>query len=67
MTSVPAALTPSEAAAWLRSRGVDVTDQTVRRWAKSGRVRAIRLPYGRVRIPESELAALVEPTEVGAA
>ncbi|HEX5972553.1 MAG TPA: helix-turn-helix domain-containing protein [Gemmatimonadaceae bacterium] len=67
MTQLPTAYTPAEAAAWLRERGVDVNEQTVRRWAKGGHVRAMRLPYGRVRIPQSELEALVEPTTAGAA
>jgi len=34
---------------------------TIYRWIKSGRVRAVRLPNGRLRIAESELEKVISP------
>lgn len=42
----PAHLTISEAVARLRDKGVTVTNQTVRRWTKNGKVRAMRRRSG---------------------
>lgn len=39
-------LTVGEVIAYLAERGVSVSDETVRRWAKSGKVRAKRLRTG---------------------
>jgi excisionase family DNA binding protein len=66
VTTVPALLTTTEAAAYLTERGVRVSDETLRRWAKDEKVRHIRLPSGQVRFrPDDleELASPIEPTE----
>jgi len=62
MTPVTTYLTPAEAATWLCSAGVSVSEDTVRRWAKGGRLPAVRLPFGRMRIRQEDLEALIAPT-----
>lgn len=62
MTPVTTYLTPAEAATWLSSAGVSVSEDTVRRWAKSGRLPAVKLPFGRMRIRQDDLVTLIEPT-----
>ena len=37
-----------------------VSRHTVVKWIKEGRIRAIRLPSGRYRIPESEVKKILE-------
>lgn len=62
MTAVLPTLTPAEAAERLTAAGVPVSDDTLRRWAKSGRVPCIRLPFGRIRFRTEDIDALTEPT-----
>jgi excisionase family DNA binding protein len=62
MTSVPTFLSPGEAAELLTSKGVAASEATVRRWAKAGRIPAIRLPFGRLKIRVEDVEALLEPT-----
>ncbi len=47
-------MTPGEVAALFR-----VTTKTVGRWARSGRLRCIRTPHGRLRFVRSDMEALV--------
>ena len=49
---------PSEAAAMLSLRKL-----TIYRWIKAGKIKAVRLPDGRLRIAESELEKVVKPNE----
>lgn len=42
---------------------VDVS--TVLRWIRSGRLPAIRLPSGRIRIPAQEVERIRQPIKVG--
>ena len=51
---------PAEAAAI-----IGVSRDTVRRWAKAGRVRHVLLPSGRMRFYAEDIEALLEPVEVG--
>jgi len=36
---------------------------TIYRWVRAGRIKAVRLPDGRLRIAESELEKVVKPNE----
>ena len=49
---------PSEAAERLSLKKL-----TIYRWIKAGKIRAVRLPDGRLRIAESELEKVVKPNE----
>lgn len=49
---------PSEAAVILSLKKL-----TIYRWIKAGRIKAVRLPDGRLRIAESELEKTVRPNE----
>lgn len=53
MTQVRPNLTASEVAERL-----DVTPETVRAWAHSGRLRCIKLPSGRMRFPVEAIEAI---------
>lgn len=45
------------------ARILDVSPDTVRRWAKAGRVRHVLLPSGRMRFYRADVEALLEPVE----
>ena len=51
-------LKPSEAAKILSLKKL-----TIYRWIKAGKIEAVRLPDGRLRIAESELEKAVKPNE----
>jgi len=40
-----------------------VSDETVRRWAETGKLRHVRLPSGRLRFDPADIAAALVPTE----
>ncbi len=46
---------------------VGVSRDTIRRWAKAGRVRHVLLPSGRMRFYREDIEALLEPVEPVAA
>lgn len=50
----------------LREGGIDVSHDSVRRWVKSGRLKAIRLPSGRAKIRREDVEAILrgEPEAV---
>ena len=48
-------LTTSEVA-----KALNVTRHAVTKWIKEGKLKAIRLPGGRYRIPESEVKRIIE-------
>lgn len=54
-------MAPSEVAALF-----DVHPETVRRWARTGRLNGIRLPSGRTKYRRSEIDALLESESVRA-
>jgi len=56
-------LSPSEAAAYLAGKGLNLTDQTLYRWAKARRVRHIALPSGLVKFRPDDLDELLAPIE----
>lgn len=63
----PDYLTSGQVIERLAARGRRVTDQTVRRWAKSGKVPAVRLqPSGWFGFRPEDIDALIEPVEVTA-
>jgi excisionase family DNA binding protein len=53
MTQTDRKLTASEVA-----RRLDVTSETVRDWGRTGKLRAIRLPSGRMKFRESDVDAI---------
>lgn len=63
VAAMPELLTPQEAAERLR-----VTDKTIIRWCRTGRLRSVALPSGRFRIPADALDefTVAEPTEASA-
>ena len=42
---------------------LDVTEETVRRWAETGLLRHVRLPSGRFRFERSDIEAIRRPIE----
>ncbi len=42
---------------------LNVSDETLRRWTKEGRVRHVRMPSGRSRYHHSDVLALLSVTE----
>lgn len=46
------------------ARLLGVSSDTLRRWAKAGRVRHVLLPSGRMRFYAEDIEALLEPVEV---
>jgi excisionase family DNA binding protein len=46
---------------------LEVSDETVRRWADAGKIRHIRLPSGQVRFRRSDIDALLDPDKAPAA
>jgi excisionase family DNA binding protein len=42
------------------ARKLNVSRHTVLNWIKRGKIKAIRLPGGRYRIPESEVRKIIE-------
>jgi excisionase family DNA binding protein len=51
-------LSATEAAALLQ-----VSDETVRRWADAGKIRHVRLPSGQLRIYRQDVEAILTPVE----
>lgn len=66
MTQETLFLTPSQAAEYLTAAGLPITDDTVRRWAREGKVRVLKLPGGQYRIHRDDLDALLVTSEVAA-
>ena len=45
------------------AEALGVTDETVRQWAKSGKLRYVRLPSGQRRFQRSDVEAILVPVE----
>lgn len=58
-------LVPADAAEYLSERGLTITDETLRRWASTAKVRHVRLPSGQIRFRPDDLDALLIPVEPG--
>ena len=43
------------------AKALRVSKQTVRRWIKSGKIKVVRLPSGRYRLPQSDLQDILTP------
>lgn len=67
MTPVQPTITAGEAAERLTAAGVPVSEDTVRRWAKAGRIPAVKLPLGRMRFRVEDIDAIAMPTSGSAA
>jgi len=55
-------LSPAEVGAAL-----GVTDETIRRWAKTGKLPVVQMPSGRFRVRRSDVEAILAPTTEPAA
>lgn len=55
MSSVEELLTVREACLYLRVR-----EQSVWRWIKKGKIKSVKLPSGRYRIPKSEIVKIMQ-------
>lgn len=42
---------------------LNVTDETIRRWAEKGKIRHVKLPSGHRRYYRSDIAAILTPVE----
>jgi predicted site-specific integrase-resolvase len=59
MTQVPPFLTAPQVAQRLTEAGLPVSEETVRQWAKSGRLASVKLPNGRHRFRPEVVDAIV--------
>lgn len=66
MPSVEPTLTTGEAVARLAELGVPVHKDTLRRWAKSGRLQVIELPSGQLRFRREDIDAIAATDPVNA-
>lgn len=60
-------LSPAEAVGYLAERGIEVHEDTVRRWCRQEAISCVRLPGGRFLISTDVLDQLAEPRPVQAA
>lgn len=61
MTQPPVLLTPAQAVERLAKAGVNVTEETVRQWARVDQIRHTRLPSGRYLYPADAIDAITAP------
>jgi excisionase family DNA binding protein len=45
------------------ARLLQISDETIRRWAATGRIRYLRMPSGQLRFLRADLDAIMEPIE----
>lgn len=63
MTQEPRYLTAAEAAERLTGQGLPVSAETLKRWAREGRITAFRTPSGQYRFPaDVDASQLLEAT-----
>lgn len=62
MTQVPPLLTAPQVAQRLTEAGLPVSDETVRQWAKAGRLASVKLPNGRHRFRPEVVDAILQDT-----
>jgi len=67
MTPRAPLLTVREAAALLAEAGMSVTEETIRRWVRTGRLAVVRSPGGILHFRPSDVEALLEPSTEAAA
>lgn len=53
----------TEAARYLTTNGVTVSDQTLRRWADEKRIVHLRMPSGQLRFRRADLDVLLTPIQ----
>jgi excisionase family DNA binding protein len=63
MTQPARLLTIPQVVERLAELGIEISDETVRQWAKNGRLRAVQLPSGRFRFRREDVDAIAVPTE----
>ncbi|TCB97549.1 hypothetical protein E0H26_11555 [Micromonospora zingiberis] len=62
MTQDPLFLTPRQAAKRLAAAGLQITEDTVRRWARIGQIERIRTPSGQYLIHRDVVDGLLSST-----
>lgn len=62
MTAVQPYLTAAQAAERLAEAGIRVSEDTVRRWGRSGQIACVKLPLGRMLFRPEDIDALAVPT-----
>ncbi|HTI26211.1 MAG TPA: helix-turn-helix domain-containing protein [Kutzneria sp.] len=63
MTQPTPLLTPSQVVERLAAAGVVVVEETVRDWARTGKIAAARLPSGRYLFRVEDIDAIAQPVE----
>lgn len=61
MTQPTPLLTPSQVVERLAESGIAVVEETVREWARTGRLAAVRLPSGRFLFRPEDIDAIPVP------
>ena len=61
MTPPKVLLTVPQVVARLAESGVDVTEETIREWARSRKIGRVRLPSGRYRFRPEDVEAILDP------
>ena len=64
MTPLPSLLTVGQVVERLAQAGVDVTEETIRNWARQGKIRRVRMPSGRCFFRPEDIDAFLKPEEV---
>lgn len=67
MSNAPRFLTVTEVVRRLGEQGLDLSDETVRRWAIDGKIPAIRLPSGQYRFAVEDVDAVLTSPASGSA
>lgn len=62
MPSVAPTLTTGEAVARLADLGITINTDTLRRWARAGRLPAVELPSGQLRFRPEDIDAIAATT-----
>lgn len=66
MTQRTKLLTAGQVVERLADLGIEVVEETVREWARTGRLTYVRLPSGRFRFRPEDVDAVAVPTEARA-
>jgi predicted site-specific integrase-resolvase len=67
MTQPASLLTPGQVVEKLAAAGIEVSEESVRHWARTRKLPVVRLPSGRFYFRAEDVNAFLEPIEPGAA